>query len=168
MKIGILSDTHGRVEITAAALRLLGEAGAEFYVHCGDVGGPAIVDLLMNLPGGFVWGNTDYDRADLQHYARIMGVRCYGAMGELQLGEKKLIVLHGDDERAKARILSEQRCDYLLQGHTHQPDTSQVGCIRLVNPGALHRTARKTVALLETTDGQVRFLPVPDPVPCRP
>lgn len=160
MKIGILSDTHGQVQMTSIALRQLQDAGAEFFIHCGDVGGAHIVDLLAGLPAVFVWGNTDYDRHDLQRYAKLIGVSCHGAIADLQLDGKRICVLHGDDHRARSRILAEQTCDYLLQGHTHHRDDSRAGRIRLINPGALHRAAEKTVALLDTRTDSVRFFPV--------
>ena len=40
MKIGVLSDTHGRLEITQSAMRLLRERGAELILHCGDIDSP--------------------------------------------------------------------------------------------------------------------------------
>src|SRR5438128_1878484 len=76
MRLGILSDTHGKLDATIAAVRTLRDAGAEFYIHCGDVGGEAILDQLAGLPSAFVFGNNDYDRQDLARYAASIDVRC--------------------------------------------------------------------------------------------
>ena len=62
MLIGILSDTHDRVEAMAEAMRVLKEAGARYFIHCGDVGSERVLDYLAGEPGGFVFGNTDWDR----------------------------------------------------------------------------------------------------------
>ena len=36
--IGILSDTHDHPDAMRQALRVLQDAGAEFFAHCGDIG----------------------------------------------------------------------------------------------------------------------------------
>jgi putative phosphoesterase len=158
MVIGILSDSHDRPEAMAAAVKTLSANGAEFLIHCGDLGSESILDYLAGLPAAFVWGNTDFDRRGLQRYAEDLGINCLGNMGELELGGKRFVVLHGDDERAKQRLLAEQRHDYLLQGHTHVPLDQRIGKVRCINPGALHRTREKTVAVLDTETDQLTFL----------
>lgn len=160
MLIGILSDTHDRADAMAAAMKLLRERGATFYVHCGDVGSERVLDHLAGVPSAFVFGNTDWDRAALARYARSIGVACHDAFADLDLGGKRIAVTHGDDYGLKQRILSEQRHDYLLQGHTHARADQRVGKTRLINPGALHRAKEKTVALLDTETDRLEFIVV--------
>ena len=160
MLIGILSDTHDRVDAMAAAMKLLRDAGAEFFVHCGDVGSERVIDHLVGLPSAFVFGNTDWDRAALARYAESVGADCRGAFADLELGGKRFAVIHGDDFKLKQRLLSEQQHDYLLQGHTHVRADQRVGKTRLINPGALHRAREKTVALLDTVTDQLRYFVV--------
>jgi putative phosphoesterase len=160
MLIGILSDTHDRVDAMAAGVALLKKAGAEFFVHCGDVGSERVLDHLAGLPSAFVFGNTDWDRAALARYAESIGVACHGTLADLELGGKKVAVTHGDEPKVKQRILSERRHDYLLQGHTHVRADERVGSTRVINPGALHRAREKTVATLDTETGEVKFLVV--------
>ena len=160
MLIGILSDTHDRVDAMAAAMDVLRRRGAEFYVHCGDVGSEGVIDHLAGVPAAFVFGNTDWDRATLSRYAQRLGVRCYGAFADLDLGGRRVAVIHGDDFRLKQRLLAEQGHDYLLQGHTHVRADERVGKTRLINPGALHRAKEKTVALLDTATDRLTFLTV--------
>jgi predicted phosphodiesterase len=106
MLIGILSDTHDRYEIMGTAVRALRERGAAFFIHCGDVCTPNLLDHLAGLPAAFVWGNCDWDRLALQRYAGSIGVPCYGALANLELGGKHVAVLHVDDK---------ERLDALLQ-----------------------------------------------------
>ena len=160
MRIGILSDTHDRVEAMAAAMEILRRQGAEFFIHCGDVGSESVLDHLAGVPSAFVFGNTDWDRAPLVRYAEQIGVACHGALADLELGGKKVAVTHGDDFKLKQRILAEQRHDYLLQGHTHVREDKRIGKVRLINPGALHRAKEKTVALLDTDADRLAFLVV--------
>ncbi|MGE5612463.1 MAG: metallophosphoesterase family protein [Bacillota bacterium] len=44
--IGILSDTHDNTAMTAAAVQLLKERGAEYFLHCGNVGSCLVLDYL--------------------------------------------------------------------------------------------------------------------------
>jgi len=158
--IGILSDTHDHVEITTAAIALLKARGAEFFIHCGDVGSEKVVDQLAGLQAAFVFGNCDWDRDQLERYARNIGVACHGVFADLELAGKRIAVLHGDDPHLRERLLIAQSHDYLLQGHTHVQLDHRVGRTRIINPGALFRARRKTVALLDTGTDQLTFLEV--------
>lgn len=160
MKIGILSDTHGKVETAAAAIEMLRQAGAERLIHCGDVGSPAILDEMAGSPAAFVWGNTDYERLSLQRHAQHLGVECFGEWGELQWAGKRIAVLHGDDAELRQRLLSGQEYDYLLHGHTHTRIDQRIGRTRLINPGALYRATTRTVALLDLPIDQLDFITV--------
>ena len=158
--IGILSDTHDRTDWMAAGLRALGQAGAAFYIHCGDIGQAGCIDLLAGLPAAFVFGNTDWDRTTLARYARDINVPCYGNYANLDLDGKKIAVIHGDDDKLKRRLLTAQEHDYLLHGHTHLRLDDRVGRTRVINPGALHRAAIKTVATLDTATDRLTSLTI--------
>ncbi len=160
--LGILSDTHDRAAITAAAVRVLREAGAEYFIHCGDVGSEQVLDLFAGLPAAFVWGNTDWDQPALARYAQTIGVRCLGTRGDLELDGKRFAVLHGDDAPAMRRVLDQQLHHYLLHGHTHARRDERLGHVRIINPGALHRAREKTVALLDTGTDRLRFITIPE------
>jgi putative phosphoesterase len=160
MLLGILSDTHDHADAMKAAIDVLREHHAEFFIHCGDVGGEAVIDQLAGLPAAFIWGNNDWDRKSLERYAQSLKISCHGAMADLELGGKKLAVIHGDDFALKARLLQDQQHDYLLQGHTHYRQDERVGKTRIINPGALYRAREKSVALLDTVTDKLRFLVV--------
>jgi hypothetical protein len=161
MLLGILSDTHDRLEAASAALALLKSKGAEFFIHCGDVGGQQIIDLFAGLPCALVWGNNDYDRAELAQYAQNLGISIHPSLAGLTFANKKIAVTHGDDFPLMRRIESGQQYDYLFHGHTHVPRDQRVGRLRIINPGALHRAAKKTIALLDPAADTLEFLTVP-------
>jgi len=163
MRVGVLSDTHGNIGATTMAVSLLRGRGADFFVHCGDIGSVSVLDVLADLPTAFVWGNCDYDRGTLQSYATALGLRCLGTGGELTLAHKRLFVLHGDDAALKNIVLKQQQHDFVLQGHTHVPEDRRIGRLRLINPGALHRVKVPTVALLDLATDQVELIALPDP-----
>ena len=158
MIIGILSDTHDRLDNMVAAMELLRSGGAEFYIHCGDVGGEQILDQLAGLPAALVWGNNDWDRAELSRYAQSLSIQVFQNLGELELGGKRLALTHGDDEQIVRKIIDQQQHDYLLLGHTHVRLDKRIGQVRIINPGALHRATRKSAALLDTAGDSLRFV----------
>ena len=159
MLIGIVSDTHDRVDPYAAALQRLQALGAEYFIHCGDVGNEQILDLLAGFRATFVWGNNDWDTQHLEGYAASLELDCGGRFASLELDGKKIAVIHGDDEKRKRALLAEQKYDYLMQGHTHVFEDVRSGKTRIINPGALYRAHPKSVALLNTkTDKLQRII----------
>ncbi len=161
MLLGILSDTHARADAMGEGMRLLRAAGAEYFVHCGDVGSEAVLDHLAGEPAAFVFGNNDWDRAGLRQYAQVVGVRCLEAYDTVELDGKRVAVTHGDDGPLVRRIVDDQRHDYLLVGHSHVPGERRAGRTRLINPGALYRAKVKTVALLDLSTDDLRWIEVP-------
>jgi putative phosphoesterase len=161
MRIGILSDTHDQVARTAQAVALLVARGAEALVHCGDLTGPDIVDECAALPFSFVFGNNDFDRGALRRAAASHGAVCLGPGGLLELGGRRIAVTHGDSTRELRRLAADNP-DYLFYGHSHRAADALRGPTRWVNPGALHRAAEWTVALLDLATGTLTVLRVPD------
>jgi uncharacterized protein len=163
MLVGLLSDTHDRLDAMIAGVRALRAAGAEFFIHGGDVGGEQILDVLAGDRAAFVWGNNDWDRRELARYAKTIGVQCLEDFGELMLDGKSFSITHGDDAARLRRIQKDQRHDYLITGHTHLCRDERIGRIRWINPGALYRAREKTVAILDTRTDTLKFLTVDVP-----
>src|SRR5207237_3776262 len=109
----------GRLEPARAGVDLLLAGGATILIHCGDVGGTDVIDLLAGVESYFVFGNNDWDRDDLAAHAKRVGVTCLGVAGDVTLGGKLAAVTHGDDPAATRRALGAGRYDYLFHGHTH-------------------------------------------------
>src|SRR5687768_12828382 len=162
VRLGILSDTHGRADACRIAVRTLLDMGAQALAHCGDVGEEPVLDELAGHPVWFVWGNNDLDRPRLAQYAADLGLVCLGNLGRFQLGGKTFALTHGDNAGIIAAIRaaasrgepageSAAPDDYLLTGHTHVPHDRRFGGLRWINPGALYRAQPRTVALLDVS-----------------
>lgn len=163
MLVGILSDTHDRADMAAAAVNLLRGRGAEHLIHCGDLCNAAVLDALAGGPASFVWGNNDEERGALKEHADWLGVACLGVAGDLTLGGKRFAVTHGDRDATVRAFLDSQEYDYLLVGHSHMRYDGRDGRTRVVNPGALFRSREKTVALLDAATDALEFLTVSPP-----
>jgi putative phosphoesterase len=160
MLLGILSDTHDKLERTRCAVELLRAEGADALIHCGDLMSGPIVAMLAGVPSWFVFGNNDSDSVpELERAAAESKVGCLAWGGVIDLAGKRIGVVHGHMTVDVRRVLRDQP-DYLLSGHSHIASDSLVGGVRRINPGALHRAAEFTVALLEVESGEARFLEV--------
>jgi len=164
MKIGILSDSHGKNDRLASALKLLVGGGAEVLVHCGDIGSAWSVELLGQAgpPAYLVMGNIDRHADDLQTSAQRCGVHLGWEVVEVPIGpDRYLLATHGHDEQLLDELITGQQFPFICHGHTHHARNQQIGKIRVINPGALHNTRRCSVALLDTAAGEVEFIVVP-------
>ncbi len=157
MLIGILSDSHGRGAAVRQAMVLFDKLGVEHVIHCGDIGGTAVFDELVGRPCTFVWGNMDCPDSGLAAYLHTVGIRPPdGVPLRLTLDGKTFAVFHGH-ERGFNRAVATLAVDYILHGHTHVVRDERRQQTRIINPGALHRARRKTVATLNTTTGELVF-----------
>jgi len=153
MKIGVLSDTHGRLEITQSAIHLLRERGAELFLHCGDIDSPAAVHLFTGIPTHFVLGNWDLRTAALQRAIEEIGGTLHDGHGRLELGGKRLAWLHGHVRGERQRLEASGQFDFLFYGHSHRGEVHRSGPTLVMNPGALHRASTKTVGLVDLASG---------------
>ncbi len=154
-RIGLLSDSHGRAAITARAASRVVEDGAQVLLHLGDVGSRAVLEaLLVEAPDGgivpvrVVFGNTDDDIDGLSRYARELGMEVDHPGGSLSVEGKVVAFTHGHIERLMREALA-GKVNYLCHGHTHQVRDERISATRILNPGALHRAARYSAAVLD-------------------
>lgn len=161
MILGVLSDTHGRVERARAALRLLERLNADLIIHCGDVGSEAILDEFLTRRVRYVWGNTDEHEPRLAAYARALNIAPPEAPLWIEHGSARIAVYHGHelafsrlaraaaDLDAEAATRAAAGARYVLYGHTHVAADQRLGAVRLINPGALQRAKAYTVATVD-------------------
>lgn len=167
-RIGLLSDSHGRAITTRRAVETLTGAGVDLLIHLGDIGTVEVIDELIVKPDGrdqpvpthLVFGNTDWDARALGEYAADLGIAVDHPVGRLTLDRGELVFCHGHQQRVMDEALVSQ-ARYLCHGHTHQASDTQHGCTRVINPGALCRAHRYTVAVLDTDRDNLTFLTVP-------
>jgi len=159
-RIGLLSDSHGRADITRNAVRELRNHQADILIHLGDIGSESVIDALAEpMPVHLVFGNTDWEIDGLTRYAESLGISVNHPVGRLDIEGGTLVFQHGDRTAQMQAALAES-VRYLCHGHTHVTRDDRVGGTRVINPGALHRAARYTVALLDTEEDKLTIYPV--------
>lgn len=159
MRIGIVSDTHGNVNHTVAAVEVLQQQDVELVLHCGDVGGPGIVPLFEHWPTHFVAGNCD-DRQILAQEVQAAGQYWHDLFGEITVENKRIALLHGHVQSALDQVIHTGHYDFACYGHTHRYEKHRVKQTLVINPGALHRAHPHTIAIIELSTMTARHLEV--------
>lgn len=144
MKICIVSDSHDRTPMLAAAVKEAKSAGAEAVVHCGDlIGANTLRPLLaLGLPVHLVHGNNLGDPPALFKLSIASAglVTYHGADVELTLAGRRMIATHYPHYGRGLACTGDY--DIVCCGHSHhasvvQQDNVQGGRTWLVNPGTV-------------------------------
>jgi len=165
--LGILSDTHGRTALARRAFDIFLQQKVDYFVHCGDIGDYSydpvpVLETLLPLPGAIVFGNNDFDQGRIKDFANQHQMLCLEAAGTFEMAGKTISVTHGDSRRLIESVLTASPgVHYLLTGHTHQKHDQLVQAsektVRRINPGALFRTPRPSVAVLDLINDRLSF-----------
>jgi uncharacterized protein len=158
MKIGVLSDTHGRVDTVERVLAEYRARGVELLIHCGDIDDADTVQAFAGWDVHFVYGNCDGDRAGIKRAIAAIGGRPYDPFGHLELAGKQLAWLHGDRPDLKHDVEASGHYDYLFYGHTHLAEQHRVGMTLVVNPGALFRARQRSCLVLDLPGGEMETI----------
>ncbi len=144
MKICIVSDSHDRAQLLAAAVAAAKAEGAERVIHCGDIiGGNTLrATLALDLPLHVVHGNNLGDPVAIAHLACGSDglLRYHGMDAAIELAGRRIFITH------YPHIGHGMACsgDYALVccGHSHRPLVRAQANIKggstwLVNPGTV-------------------------------
>ncbi len=158
MKIGVLSDSHGEVWIVERAVAILQNMGVAVAIHCGDIG-PEVVPLFKGIPTHFVHGNmdnTDQIRDAITQPEHVD----HRQFGALELDGRRVAFLHGHDVKLLRHTIHSGHYDLVCHGHTHAFSQSTEGKTLVLNPGALSRTSRPSIAVVDLDSMHVSEIPL--------
>lgn len=147
MKIVVVSDSHGRIEVLSQILQ--DHADARAFIHCGDI----------ELPEEYfpefikVRGNNDY-------YGNYEQERV------LHVGDLSILITHSHQyvyysrQEQLAKKASRLGCQLVCYGHTHVYNDSVIDDVRLLNPGSCwhNRDGRNpSYAIVHYEDGKIEI-----------
>ena len=156
MRIGVVSDTHDRLDAIAEAVRMLADQRVELILHCGDIESPETVTAFAPLPTHFVFGNWDKDRAKLASAIRAIGGYSHDSFGALELAGKRVAWVHSHERQQLYQLEHCDFFDFVFYGHTHVREQHRTGRTLVANPGALFRANPKTCIVLDVVTGEIR------------
>ncbi len=127
MRLGIISDTHGKLRPEALAAL----AEVDQILHGGDVGAVELLDRLATLaPVTAVYGNVD---------GLAVRQRC-PKVARLQLDGFLVVVTHGDQFGSPTPAILHREfpdAEIIVYGHTHKPLLELVDkTVTVMNPGS--------------------------------
>lgn len=156
--VGIISDTHGRLDPRAYAAL----AECERILHAGDIGDPGIILELETLaPVTAVLGNNDFDE-----YGAHVGRYAHPVVN----GVKFLMAHFPEDVRlgafgSGALAPGDPIPDVCVHGHTHTPRLECGAEARpasfILNPGSASRPRGgfpQTIAKIEIVESRVKSI----------
>jgi len=160
MRIGVVSDTHGHLHNTLAAVRMLESLDVEAVLHCGDIGTPDIPPALAQWPAHFVFGNCDYDEDELRSAIEAAGLTCHGRFGDITLGGRRIALIHSDDVRRFRGATDSGEYDLVCYGHSHIAKVHTKGKTLVLNPGALYRANPHSLAVVDLDSLEPTIIPL--------
>jgi uncharacterized protein len=149
MRLGVISDTHGHVELTRGAIRMLESLEVDEVLHCGDIGSMAVVELFAKWPTHFVFGNCDENTAAFAAAIEKAGQKCHGLFGDLEFAGVRVALLHSHERRRFLDAIDSGDYRLVCYGHTHVAAIDQRGETTVLNPGAIYRANPHSIAVVE-------------------
>jgi len=152
-KIGIIADTHDRLQLIDAAVERLNSEGVRLVLHAGDYIAPFTAlrfkPLKAKLIG--VFGNNDGDQNLLRRRFEEVGAQIYGRFAEINVDGLRMALIHGEDEILLKALINSNYYDVVVHGHTHKAETYNVGKTLVINPGEVcgYLTGHATMAILD-------------------
>jgi len=127
IKIGILSDSHNKIDYTKDAINLLKLQDAEFLVHAGDLCSEENLKLLKNSQITYVcvFGNNDYS---LTHIANNYNI--YKEPYYFKIKQNRFQLMH-------LPFYMSGDSDIVIYGHTHIFESSYNNGTLFINPGEI-------------------------------
>lgn len=147
MKIGVVSDTHGNIDIWRRIEPIF--AGADLIIHAGDIlyhpprlgcqdgyNIPAMVEAINNsrIPIIFARGNCDPEV-----YEELLTWPIQSPYAFVHYDNIRMLVTHGHlmEREQMAELARSYKVDILVTGHTHIPAIEiTADNIILMNPGS--------------------------------
>lgn len=152
MKIGIMSDTHDRLDVVEKAIDLFNREGVKHVLHAGDLVSPFVAPKFARLKAKLhiVWGNNEGDKEFVRVKFGEIDVVPLGNFAALELGGKRIALLHGTYEEIVGALVRSGSFDVVVRGHNHRAEIKK-GSTLLFNPGETcgYLTGRSTVGLLD-------------------
>ncbi len=156
--IGIISDTHDRLDAIDEAVRIFNSKGVSAVIHAGDFVAPFTAPRFAALkaPMWGVFGNNDGERAGLAKKFAEIGVELRDFL-ELEHDGIRICAYHGTIEGILASLARSGKYDLVVTGHNHKVEIAKEGRTTVVNPGEAcgYLTGKRTLCLWEDGEAEV-------------
>jgi putative phosphoesterase len=139
---------------------MLNSLEVDTVLHCGDIGSAEVVELFRLWQTHFVLGNVDSNANELEAAIAEISGGFHDRFGAFEAAGRRIAFLHGDDQRRLRETIIGQQYDLVCYGHTHVAEQHRDGRTLVVNPGALFRAERHTIAVARLPELEVMHVTV--------
>jgi putative phosphoesterase len=161
MKIGLISDTHDKVENILQAIREFENKNVDIVLHAGDFVSPVAIEAFEGIKIVGVLGNNDIDVPGLRSAFNKINGELTEEIFEAQYDGLRFGVYHGTNIAKREQLMNSGKYDVFVYGHTHRKDDRYVGTTRVINPGTakgLFFGLSATVAVFDTFNRNLEFI----------
>jgi len=144
VKLGLLSDTHKKIDYSRMVIELLLAEGAEFLIHCGDIVEEEMLQQLKRSGVRYmaVYGNNDPHLAAVHNRYNLVQEPHY-----FKLADTKFKLMH-------LPFYMNPDAEVVLFGHTHTFECDFKNGTLFLNPGETCARSKplSECAMLDITD----------------
>ena len=164
MILGIISDTHDKLESVERALEYFAANHVEMVIHCGDWKSVVAMEHFVDhagrhkMPVRGVLGNNDIDVSEFKKFIKSTSSDFQVVEGifEMDIDGKSVAIYHGHHIPTLRKVRNDCSYNLVLLGHTHKPKVEINDTTVIVNPGSTafsiprSKQWQATVALVDT------------------
>lgn len=162
MNVGIIADTHDRLEMIIRAANVFNDEGVDLVLHAGDYVSPFTADAFKALKAKIigVFGNNDGDKDFLRKRYQTIGAEIKDSFALVDANGMKIGLLHGHDELLLEALGSSEALDVLVCGHTHSASITRKGRVLFINSGDAsgYLSGKATIGILDTSTKECRLI----------
>ena len=136
MILGVVSDTHNRVDHIKKIVNIFNSNGVDYVIHTGDITQAKTLDRFSRLscPLIGVYGNNDLEEKGLKDTAKQNGFNFRHPPFLIKVSNKKIAIFHEPDS-IEEFLQKNKDIDLILHGHTHRYFNEKIKGTRVFNPG---------------------------------
>lgn len=162
MKIGVLSDSHDRLDLIKLVIDVFNKNRIEHVFHAGDIISPFTSSFFKLLKSKLhiVWGNNDGDKNLLTKKFEEIDASVYGDFMNIVIDKRKIAMIHGTDEAIVKALVRCGEYQLVIRGHTHKPEIMRDSETLLLNPGTPsgYLNKEKTIAIVDLSEMEVQII----------
>jgi uncharacterized protein len=164
MRVGLLSDTHDRLDAIAALTARFVDGGVSVVLHAGDYVAPFSLKPIQaqNLAMIGVFGRNDGDQEGLRAMAmRGMGSELFESPHSFELLGRKILLVHDINDAIPRSV---EAHDIVVHGGQHKEEMKTRGDTLIVSPGEASGWlyGAPTAAILDITTKHVEIIKLTD------
>ena len=137
-KLAVISDIHDNAPNLEKTIGVINKEQVDYVICTGDVQSMECWQMLnkLSMPIYAVLGNVDHDILGYEQLSSVLkNINLSPDLGEVELGNQKIIFSHYPDIVKRAIINNLGKYSLALHGHTHKPWEENFNNTKLLNSG---------------------------------